>query len=324
MVVILLLLLAASCFADEPAPTATAPASTTAPPVSVHAGVDHPEVTIGDPIKYTVTISAVADTQLIVPVLSGAVGDFTITDFGDTPTRKENGRITVTRWYTLTVFETGHHTIPAPKVQYRSGSEEPHDVEGNEVTVTVTSLLAQDKTPAADIRDIRPPEEVPFDWRPYGIVAAALVAVALLGAGFYYLLNRPRRQYVPPPRPAHEIALNALNRLRTRGLIQEGKFEAYYVELSAIVRRYLEDGLHLRAPEMTTEEFLSAMARESRLLAPHRRLLADFLSQADLVKFARHLPTLKDSESAYEAARRFIDETRPSPPGATEGEHAAA
>src|SRR5207253_620970 len=86
---------------------------------------------------------------------------------------------------------------------------------------------------------------------------------------------------------------------------EEGKFEEYYVQLSAIVRRYLEDGFHVRAPEMTTEEFLAAATSDGRLIATHRRLLGEFLSQADLVKFARHLPTLKDSEAAYDAARRW-------------------
>jgi hypothetical protein len=256
-------------------------------------------------------------------VLSGAVGDFTITNFGELPARKENGRVILSRWYTLTTFATGDHRIPAPKVQYRTAGEGLKDVEGNEVSISVASLLAQDKG-TTDIRDIKPPEEVPFDWRPYGIVAATIIGVGLLGAAFFYLLNRPRKQRVLPPRPAHEVALAALNRLRTRRLIEAGKFEEYYVELSAVVRRYLEDGFHLRAPEMTTEEFLAAVAREGRLVAPHRRLLADFLAQADLVKFARHHPSLKDTEAAYDAAQRFIEDTRPKPTGQTEAQHAAA
>ncbi len=79
-------------------------------------------------------------------------------------------------------------------------------------------------------------------------------------------------------------------------------------------------------PEMTTEEFLSKLATDGRLIAPHRRLLAEFLSQADLVKFARHLPSLNDSEAAYDAARRFVEDTRPSGGGtpSTEVQHAAA
>jgi hypothetical protein len=301
--------------AADPTPTANAP-------VSVHASVDRKDITIGDPVRYTVEVSAAENTELVIPVLSGQLGEFTITDFGDLPTRKENGRVVVTRWYTITSFTTGDHLVPAPTVQYRLSGEAVQTAEGNEVLVGVTSLLGKDAA-AADIRDIKPPEEVPFDWRPYGIAAAAVVLVGLLGAGFFYLLNRPRRQRIVPPRPPHEIALAALNRLHTRHLIEEGKFADYYVELSAIIRRYLEDRFRLRAPEMTTEEFLGTAASDARLATPHRRLLGDFLTQADLVKFARHLPSLRDSEAAYDAARRFVEETQPVAT-APEVQHAAA
>lgn len=310
--------MAAPALAVDPTPTISAP-------VSVRASVDRKEITIGDPIRYTVEVSAAADTEIVIPVLSGAIGEFTISDFGELPVRKDNGRLTTARWYTITSFTTGDHLIPAPKVQYRTPGEELREAEGNEVLVGVTSLLAREPN-AADIRDIKPPEEVPFDWRPYGIAGAAVGAVGLLSWGFFYVLNRPRRAYVVPPRPAHEVALAALNKLRTRRLIEEGKYEEYYVQLSAIVRRYLEDGFHVRAPEMTTEEFLTTAAGDGRLMVTHRRLLAEFLSQADLVKFARHFPTLKDSEAAFEAARRFVEETRPSAPSAARSEvqHAAA
>jgi hypothetical protein len=127
----------------------------------------------------------------------------------------------------------------------------------------------------------------------------------------YLLVTRPRRQRVIPPRPAHELAFEELDRLRAQNLVQAGELEKYYVGLSSIVRRYLENGFRLRAPEMTSEEFLAAAAEDPRLVAAHRRLLGEFLSQADLVKFARVIPTLRDSETAYEAARRFVDETRP-------------
>jgi len=306
------LLIVVRCVAADPTPTLTAP-------VTIHASVDRKEITIGDPIRYTVEVSAGTDTEVIIPVLSGTLGAFTITDFGELPPRTENGRVVAARWYTLTIFETGDHLVPAPKVMYRVPGEELQEAQGNEVLVGVASLLAQEKS-AADIRDVKPPEEVPFDWRPYGIAAAVVLAVGLLGAGLFYLLNRPRRQRVVPPPPPYEIALTALNRLRARALIEQGQFDAYYVQLSSIVRHYLEDQFHLRAPEMTTEEFLSVLARDGRLVAPHRRLLSEFLSQADLVKFAKHLPTLKDSEAAYEAAKRFVEDTKPRAPRSTPAE----
>src|ERR1700687_3760758 len=312
----LALLFATSAFAADPVATVAAP-------VSIRAWVEPKEVTIGDPVRYTVEVSAAADTEVLIPVLSGTLGPFTITDFGEQPTRKEGGRVIVTRWYTLSIFETGDHLVPAPKVQYRTPGEDLHDAEGEETLGGGPSLRAQEKNPA-DIRDIKPPEEVPFDWRPYGVAAGAVVAVGLLGVGFFYLLNRPRRQRIIPPRPAHETALAALNRLRTQRLIEAGKVEAYYVELSSIVRRYLEDGLPLWVPEMTTEEFLTTVASDARLIAPHRRLPGGFLSQADLVKFARLLPTLNDTEAAYDAARRFVEESRPRPLTLPEVHDAAA
>ena len=312
------LLVVAPAFAAASAPTSDAP-------VTVHAGADRKQITIGDPFRYTVEVSAAPDTEVVIPVLSGALGEFTISDFGELPVRKDNGRVLTARWYTLTSFVTGDHLIPAPKVQYRTPGEGLRDAEGNEVLIGVTSLLAQEPQ-ATDIRDIKPPEEVPFDWRPYGVAAAAVAAMGALGWGFFYLLNRPRRQYVVPPRPPHEVAWAALRQLRAQHFIDQGKFEEFFIQLSGIVRRYLEDRFHVRAPEMTTEEFLAAAASDGRLIAAHRRLLAEFLAEADLVKFARHFPTLKDSDAAFEAARRFVEETQPRPgaPTPSEVQHAAA
>jgi len=150
--------------------------------------------------------------------------------------------------------------------------------------------------------------------------------LALTVAGLYLALNRPRRERTVPPPPAHEVAFAALERVRRQDYVGQGEFGAYFVELTRIVRRYLEDGFRLRAPEMTTEEFLTATASDPRLAAGHRRLLADFLAQADLVKFARVVPTLPEAQAAYEAARRFVDDTRPdrAHQPAAEVQHAAA
>lgn len=299
---LLLILAVAEALAVPTPPTADNP-------VVVHATAEPKEVTIGDPIRYTVEIAS-KEAEVVVPVLSGAIGVFEIRDFGQLPVTQKDGVTTQTWWYTLTTFETGDQFIPRFKVAYRAPGEELKEVESNEVLVGIASLLARE--PAADdIRDIKPPEEIPIDWRPYMLVAGAVVVALLLAIGLYFLLNRPRRQRIIPPRPAFEVALEALDRLRARNLVQAGELEAYYVGLSAIVRRYLEDGFRLRAPEMTTEEFLAAATDDTRLVTVHRRLLGEFLTQADLVKFARAVPTLRDSETAYDAARRFVDETRP-------------
>lgn len=300
-------------------------------PVDLQTSVDRDEITIGDHLRYTMTISAETGVDVSVPLFHERIGDFGIIDFGRVPDQPQAERTIITQWYTLTIFTPGYHLLPAPRISYTTPDGSRHEATGEALRVHVASLLTQEGQPT-DIRDIKPPEDVPFNWRPVLVGGAILVALIGIGLALSYFLNRFRRAAALPPRPAHEVALEALSHLRAKRLPQAGQFEAYYVALSAIVRTYLGDGLRVRAPEMTTEEFLVAVMRDSsaprshsaqrppkgrggdrpsRLPPTQQRLLGAFLVQADLVKFARHQPSLDESDAAYEAARRFVDETRP-------------
>ena len=55
------------------------------------------------------------------------------------------------------------------------------------------------------------------------------------------------------------------------------------MELSDVVRTYLENRFDMRAPELTTEEFLESVSDSPDLTRDHQTLLRQFLRQADLV-----------------------------------------
>ena len=117
---------------------------------------------------------------------------------------------------------------------------------------------------------------------------------------------------------AFDRAIARLDRLRRQGLPDIAGLDAWYVELSDIVRRYIEARFGLRAPERTTEEFLAEAGRSAELSPPHRELLSAFLERCDRVKFARYSPAAEESEDVLALARRFLEETRapkePAPP----------
>ncbi len=274
------------------------------------AHVEPKTVTIGTPFRYIVDISAPKNTQLVVPVLGERFGDFFVTDFGDVPPHADGDKLVTRRWFKLVSYTPGDETIPGFPIKYRLPGGELQDASAGETVVIVDSLLAKEPK-ANDIRDIAPPVPIPWDWRPTAIAAGGVLALAALVAGVYLLVNRRRRAAQVPPRPAHEVALEALARLRAQRMIEAGRFEEYYVSLSSIVRTYAETRFGLRAPEMTTEEFLVAMQRDRRLTGEQRSMLGDFLAESDLVKFARHHPAPDAAERAYAAARRFIEESRP-------------
>ena len=83
-----------------------------------------------------------------------------------------------------------------------------------------------------------------------------------------------------------------------------------YIELSDIVRHYLENRFILRAPEMTTEEFLDKLKDTDMLSYDQKILLKDFLFHCDLVKFARYGPTEKEIDSSFKSAENLVDQTK--------------
>ena len=301
-------LLAVGHRADAQTPTAAAPPA----PVEIQTSVTPKSVTIGTPFRYTMHITADKDIELVVPQLAGQIGNFEITDFGATPPHEEQGRVVLDRWYTLVTYTPGDAIVPGPTVQYRTAGADLQSVAAPDALVGVQSLLDRPGPTPADVRDIKGPVAVPKDYRPLLWIAAAVLAVIGLAVALYWLLNRRRRAVaLVPPRPAHEVALEALAKLHAARLLEAGRHEEFYVRLSDIVRTYLEMRFHLRAPEMTTEEFLQAAQRDPQLAPPQRSALATFLADADLVKFARHVPGADDAERAYRAGRDFVQATAP-------------
>jgi hypothetical protein len=281
------------------------------PIVEIHARAMPEKPTIGSYIRYEMEVVAPTGTEVVVAQPSERIGDLDIVDFGsEPPAQAGDGNVTFRRWWKLVAWSTGTHEIESPTVSYRQTGGELATVAPLTVRVDVESVLGDADLEKADIRDIKPPKPIPVDWRPYYALAGAIALLALLACVVKLLLSRRRRgATAPPPMPAHVIALAALDALRARRLPEEGAFKEYYSALTDIVRGYLEGRYRVRAPEMTTEEFLIASSRDGRLSVGHRRLLGEFLSESDLVKFARHLPSVADSERAFGAAKRFVDET---------------
>jgi hypothetical protein len=165
-------------------------------------------------------------------------------------------------------------------------------------------------TPAEDIRDIRGPQSL----FPLGLLLEVLAGGALLAAAGYAVWRRRRR----PIRALlyFEIALQRLEELRV--LMHPASVREFSSAISDTVRRYIEAGFKVTATHQTTEEFLhDILDTENSPLSPHRPLLAEFLRQCDLAKFAGMSLSAANMESLYQSARSFIVGTSPAHPTAT-------
>jgi hypothetical protein len=170
---------------------------------------------------------------------------------------------------------------------------------------------AVDPASADDIRDIRGPKGI----FPLWLVLACVAGVLLLAFGAYLLWRRKQR--LPPVRPLlpFEIALQGLEQIRT--LMDPAKVREFSIAISDIVRKYIEDAFHITATHSTTEEFLRDLLKSSNIsLAAHRNLLAEFLNQCDMAKFAGVSLSRQIIESLHQSARSFVIESSKPPPAA--------
>jgi len=162
---------------------------------------------------------------------------------------------------------------------------------------------------ARDIRDIKPPFSIPIYW-PWILGAVMLTAFAV-GA---FLIWNNRRKYkakppIIPPVPAHVRAREKL--AEALNLFDEPK--RFCILVSDTVRWYLEERYSFRAPERTTEEFLHELQGTDLLLPDQKQSLGEFLSECDMVKFARYEPGRPELQALHDSAVRLVMETEPQP-----------
>jgi hypothetical protein len=143
------------------------------------------------------------------------------------------------------------------------------------------------------------------------IGGAALVLGALVAWLVGLWLKRPRPlPPPPPPRPPWEVALEELFDVRHAGLIAEGRLAEHFDRVSDTVRKYLGARYGFDGLESTTREALGVLRDMSPRVGP-LDAIETFLRQADLVKFAKTVPTADDGDLALVRAEHIVRETLP-------------
>lgn len=170
------------------------------------------------------------------------------------------------------------------------------------------------KNLAAALDIVNPQAVIERNGRPTWHYAAGIAAVIALAGALLWWWSRRRAEATGPKAPPWETARQRLRALKHRKLPEAGKFETYYVDLSAILRYYIEDRLQLRAPEQTTQEFLAAAAESGALTPAQQEALSNFLRQSDRVKFARYRPSVEEMLEDFEVVDHFVTETMPGSP----------
>lgn len=229
------------------------------------------------------------------------------------PDSSNLNRLGMKQTLVITSFDSGYYAIPPFRFVINGDS---NNIATTEPLLLTVHTIAVDTT--QDVKDIKPPIEVPFSWKEYlpyvywGL--AALTALAGIILLVIYLAKKRKVQQAPqiitPKVPPHVIAIERLEKLREEKLWQQGKIKQYHSEISEILKQYLEHRFFIPAMEQVTEEILHSL-RTIVADEEQKMKLRQTLTLADLVKFAKEHPLPQENEQSWIIAYDFINATKP-------------
>lgn len=272
-----------------------------------HAELASQEIRLGEQTELIIEAEAAAG-----PVVWPALND-TLTQririVGTSAIDTISDRGILRRVIRITSFDTGYWAVPPISISIGNRSAETEPL--------LLHVIGAPLDANGAMRGEKPLIVLPFSplwWirqhAAWLIGAAVVAAVAFL---FLLLMKRRKPSLQGSPLeavlPLHERVLGLLQELDRQRLWQQGEHKSYQSQLTDILRGYIEERFHVPALERTTDELLQEL-RVSPMRAEHHAHLGNMLHAADLVKFAKAIPTSAENEQLMAGAVRFVLETR--------------
>lgn len=281
-------------------------------PLAGHVRVEKSTMTIAETVMVEFEATVDSGYEVTMPNVGEVLANFGIVDWQNLGQKLDpNDNVVTTYRYRLEPFVSGKYELPAFTFEFHDVNdvEKKHTLETEPIEVEVTSLLGEDRENLT-IEDIEGVVEIPEEaslWWLWG-----LPVVGVVGAAVLWLMLRKKRaaRLIRVFKPAHEIAYARLRVLVKEDLLKAGKIKEFYERISDILRHYIEDRFELRAPERTTEEFLYELKFTRALSEGQKADIEEFLTLCDLVKFAKHTPTVEQVQRTFNLVKDFIEKTR--------------
>ncbi|MBT7888045.1 MAG: hypothetical protein HN580_03420 [Deltaproteobacteria bacterium] len=288
-------------------------------PLEVIVGLSSETIELTDFLTVTVRVEHSEAVQLEPPYLSEAVYAPLLlirNPQEDLFWAEKQNRIIKTWVYRFEPVKSGEFKLRPFQVFFRLASERKpqmekwpvYKIETSEIRYRVTSVEIDDQS---DIRDVKGPIQPEYDYLP--------LFVATAGIGFllfsFWLGFRIRSHFQNETLPAVEAvdylreSLRRLKKLEEKDYISQQQYDRLHVELSAVLRYFVENHFGLKAREQTTEEFIQEIQYSLHFSTEQQAILQQFLELADLVKFATYDPGSEVSREAMKTVRYFIEST---------------
>lgn len=282
---------------------------------SINATVDKPQITVGEPLVYTVTLIIPQGATAQLPNEKANFKVFEVRDYKPTQTTLPDGSQQFVLQYTLVCFDTGTQGVKDFKVLVTAPNVQPETYLAPPLDIKVASVLPEKGE--AKPKGFYGPIMLKAwwaDWLVPGGIALLLFALAAL---IIWLLRRRKTRAAEVAAEVilepDEAALKALDRLEHDDLAAQGDFAAFYQRLDETLRAWLQARFDVPAMERTRLG-ITYLLRVRRDTDEWRTQYLELLKAGDQVKYARILPDDAQAREHLDEARQVIKLARPPEP----------
>lgn len=281
--------------------------------VGVKMSLDTATILIGEQVQLKTQVSVPAGKMVKYPPIEerGLVTPgVEVVSVGkiDTLTVNNGERWELTRNYTITSFDSALYFIPPFTVEVDGKAYAARSKVGLKV-----SSIPVDTTNVKKFDGLRLPVDAEFSlnwWNVFAVLGLALAVVGIL-----LFVRRLKRREVGTKRvvvvrklPAHQTALEQIERFKQLRTDSVEAQQQYYDELTAVLRNYIEERFGIRTHELTSSEIIEAVTHSHDATA--LRELREILATADLVKFAKFPATVGEQDRNLMQAVDYIQLTK--------------
>ncbi len=216
----------------------------------------------------------------------------------------------------FTAFDSGAYEIPAFSFECKGNTEKTAALTFTVQTVEIDTT--------GGIYGNRDGYTVEVGWMDYlkvflksdtAKILGLVLLIALIVLIVVYVLRKNRKPKeesiaIVPAIPAHELALQALQKLLDDKKYQDKNVKALHTEITDALRSFLEGAFNIHAHEQTSAQIVKSL-RYAGIKEKSMQNLRTIMFRADLVKFAKEKPDIRESELAIVDAIQFVNDNIP-------------
>lgn len=275
-------------------------------------------ILIGDQVVWSTTFDvAERDSVFIMPYSNQLQTDTTgakievVADFRLDTLAMKKGMMELGARVLITSFDSGYYRLPLPLIVINPENGGGDTLEFETPFIAVNTI--QVDTTGFVPMDIKGQIKYPITFKE--VLPWILLGLLVIGLGYllyrYIKYRRENRDFFGRPivqDPPHIVALRELDKIHSQKLWQSGKEKQFYTGITDTLRSYIEGRYGVSAMEKTSSEIMASLTDAGIEEKPFKEL-DELFKVADLVKFAKYVPTAGENEEAIPVAVRFVNST---------------